>query len=182
MQAATIRTMAEGEAEQVADLLVRANEENLATFPPDVALAYRAELVDMARRRLVADVYVAEVGGRVLGSVTYLPDASRDGHPWPARGAVLRLLAVDPAFRRQGLGERLTAVCIERALEDHVLYLGLHTAPTMAAARRIYERLGFVREPRHDFDPLVHYGDGAVGGTTWGLAYVRRFAADGGTP
>lgn len=177
-----IRTMREDEAEQVADLLVRANEENLATFPPEVALAYRAELVDMARRRLVADVYVAELDGRVQGAVTYLPDASKDGHPWPPRGAVLRLLAVDPAVRRRGLGERLTAVCIERALEEHVLYLGLHTAPTMAAARRIYERLGFVREPRHDFDPVVHYGGAAVGGTTWGLAYVRRLAGHGGGP
>lgn len=175
-----IRPMRGDEAAQVADLLVRANEENLAAFPPEVATAYRAELVDLARRRRVADVYVAEIGGRVLGSVTYLPDAAKDGHPWPPGGAVLRLLAVDPAARRRGLGERLTAACIERALDDHVPYLGLHTAPTMAAARRIYERLGFVREPRHDFDPLVHYGGAAVGGTTWGLAYVRWLAGLGG--
>lgn len=174
METATIRMMREGETQRVADLLLRANEENLAAFPREVALAYRAEIVDMALRRVFADVYVAEVAGRLLGSVTYLPDAADDGHPWPPGGAVLRLLAVDTVARGRRLGERLTKICIDRAREEHALFLGLHTAPTMAAARRIYEDLGFVRAPAHDFDPLAHYGGGAGGDSAWGLAYVLR--------
>lgn len=175
METAIIRMMREGETQRVADLLVRANAENLAAFPREVALAYRAEIVDMALRRLFADVYVAEVAGRLLGSVTYLPDAADDGHPWPPGGAVLRLLAVDAVARGRGLGERLTKICIERAREEHALFLGLHTAHAMAAARRIYEGLGFVRDPAHDFNPLAHYGGAAGGDSAWGLAYVLRF-------
>ncbi len=174
MEAAIIRRMRENEAEQVADLLVRANEEHFTTFPPAVASGYRTEIVDMADRRLFADVYVADVAGRLLGSVTYLPDAADDGHPWPPGGAVLRLLAVDPEARGQRLGERLTVLCIDRARDERARFLGLHTAPMMAAARRLYERLGFVRAPSHDFDPLAHYGGAAGGEPPWGLAYVLR--------
>jgi ribosomal protein S18 acetylase RimI-like enzyme len=31
--------------------------------------------------------------------------------------------------------------------------LGLHTSRSMRAAVRLYERMGFVRDPEHDFHP-----------------------------
>ena len=174
MEGPIIRLMKAVEAETVAELLVRANEEHLSRFPPAVASAYRTEITRVAHRLSFADVYVAELGGRLVGSVTYLADAADDGHPWPAGGAVLRLLAVDAPGRRRGVGERLTTTCIERARRT-ALFLGLHTAPQMAAARRIYERLGFERAPEHDFDPAAHYGGVDGDGHPWGLAYVLRF-------
>lgn len=174
MEGPIIRLMKAVEAEAVAELLVRANEEHLTRFPPAVASAYRTEITRVAQRLSFADVYVAELGGRLVGSVTYLADAADDGHPWPAGGAVLRLLAVDAPGRRRGVGERLTTTCIERARRT-ASFLGLHTAPQMAAARRIYERLGFERAPEHDFDPAAHYGGIDGDGHPWGLAYVLRF-------
>lgn len=176
MDAATIRPMRSDEAPVVARLLLAANEEHLEGFPSDVASAYRAELADVAGRGPRAEVYVAEVAERVIGSVTFFPDAADDGHPWPPGGSVLRLLAVDPGARGRGTGERLAVACVERARSCGARYLGLHTAPTMAVARRMYERLGFERTPEHDFHPRAHYGDGTdADDPPWGLAYVLRF-------
>lgn len=179
MGRATVRRMRTDEAQPVADLVLRANEDNLAAFPPAVAAAYRAEITDVAARLPFAEVYVAEMDGRLAGSVTYLADAADDGHPWPPGGAVLRFLAVEPKVRGAGLGERLTITCITRARAQGAAFLGLHTAPVMVAARRIYHRLGFERAPEHDFNPAAHYG-GAAGdpspdGEVQGLAYLLRF-------
>ena len=165
-----------GEAGEVAALLVRSNEENAARFPPEVAAAWLAEVEDVGGRLAFTEVLVAEHGGRIVGSVTLLPDAADDGHPWPPGGAVLRLLAVDPAARGSGVGTALTAACAARAREHGARYLALHTAPVMEAATRLYERHGFRRAPEHDFDPDRYYGGGAGGAERppWGLAYVME--------
>ena len=173
--------MADDEVGDVAALLVAANEEHLRRFPPSVAAAYRAEVVDVAGRRPYSEVIVAEAGGRLVGAVTLLPDATADGHPWPAGGAVLRLLVVDPAARGRGVGEALTTACVERARAAGAGVVGRHTAPGMEAARRLYERLGFRRAPEHDFHPAVHYGGATAEGgePAWGLAYVLDLGPPG---
>lgn len=173
----TVRAMMADEIEVVRDLLLAANEENFSAFPPGIAMAYRADVLDVAGRLAFAEVYVAALADLVVGSVTYLPDASDDDHPWPLGGAVLRLLAVEPTARRHGTGERLAICCIERARSGGARFLALHTAPSMKAARRLYERLGFMRTPEYDFDPGAHYGDApaAPGVEGWGHAYMLRF-------
>lgn len=165
--------MHSGEAEAVADLLLRANEENLATFPEDVARAYRTELLDLPGRTMSTETYVLHVAGRLVGSVAFVADAAADVHPWPPGGSVLRFLAVDPAARGRRLGRSLALVCVDQATARGARFVALHTAPTMVAARRLYEQLGFERAPEHDFDPAVHYGGGARGAEPpWGLAYL----------
>ncbi len=172
---ALIRRMREGEAGAIAVLLLRANEENLASFPTDVGEAYRSELLDVAGRAQALQTLVAHVDGRLAGSVGFLPDAQDDTHPWPAGGAVLRFLAVDPAERGQHLGTQLARACIDLACERQAVFLALHTAPAMHAARRLYAQLGFVRTPEHDFHPGAHYGRGTPPDEPpWGLAYVLR--------
>ena len=168
-----IRAMRPDEAASVSALLLRANESNLADFPADVARAYRDELLDVANRALGAETYVLTLDGSLVATVSLVPDAAADNHPWPAGGAVLRFLAVEPTLRGRGVGERLTLACLERARAHEARFLGLHTAPTMVAARRLYERLGFRRAPELDFDPAAHYG-GTSGAEEppWGLAYV----------
>ncbi|HVE64580.1 MAG TPA: GNAT family N-acetyltransferase [Mycobacteriales bacterium] len=168
-----IREMDAAESDVVGALLLRCNEEHRAHFPPAVAASYLAEVADVARRVDTCDVVVAERGGRLVGSATLVRDAADDGHPWPAGGAVLRLLAVDPPARGAGLGEALTLACISRARTADASYVGLHTAAFMTAARHVYERLGFARAPEHDFDPDAYYGAGPQAGRApWGLAYL----------
>ena len=90
--------------------------------------------------------------GEMLGCVTYVaPNTSpvtRQG--LPVEWAVIRLLAVDPNARGLGLGRRLTEECISRARTDGASVVGLHTVVEMAIAQGLYERLGFVRDPRYD--------------------------------
>jgi ribosomal protein S18 acetylase RimI-like enzyme len=170
---ALIRGLRPGEAAPLAELLLQANADNLAAFPPDVAQAYRRELLEVASRSGDVRTLVATVDGRLAGTVAFVADAASDTHPWPPGGSVLRFLAVDPSVRGRGIGERLAVAVVDLARERGSLFLGLHTAPAMHAARALYERLGFVRAAEHDFHPDAHYGGGArPDEAPWGLAYV----------
>jgi ribosomal protein S18 acetylase RimI-like enzyme len=72
-----------------------------------------------------------------------------DEVPWPE----LRLLAVAPEARGLGVGQLLVDECVIRARRAGAAALGLHTSRSMRAAKRMYERMGFVRVPEHDFQP-----------------------------
>ncbi|MGW5197099.1 GNAT family N-acetyltransferase [Streptomyces spiralis] len=122
--------------------------------------AYLGELRDVARRAAAAEVLVAVAEGRVLGGVTFVPsggpmaDIARPGE------AEIRMLAVARAARGRGAGEALVRACLDRArATEGCVRLVLSTQRTMHAAHRIYERLGFVRAPERDWNPLPHLDD-----------------------
>jgi GNAT superfamily N-acetyltransferase len=102
-----------------------------------------------------AECVVAERGGALAGSVFLFPPAADayGGAAVPARRPELRLLAVAPAARGAGVGEALVRECARRARAAGADALGLHTSASMTAARRMYARLGFVRDPAADFRP-----------------------------
>jgi len=122
---------------------------------PDWAAPYLAELRDAAARAAAADLLVAvDAGGTLLGTVTFTPPGSRYGEitDGPAE-AGFRMLAVAAAGQRRGVGTALVLACIDRARAAGCARLRLSTAPRMAAAQRLYERLGFVRTPELDWAP-----------------------------
>jgi GNAT superfamily N-acetyltransferase len=98
---------------------------------------------------------VAEQDGVLIGSVLLFPASGADTASsggrmvWPE----LRLLAVAPAARAQGVGAALVAACIERARAAGAPALGLYTSDSMRTAMALYERLGFTRVPEYDFQP-----------------------------
>lgn len=98
---------------------------------------------------------VAEQGGRLVGSVLLFPAAGGDTGGsggrmiWPE----LRLLAVAPEARGQGIGAALVRACIERARAAGAPALGLYTSASMRSAIVLYERLGFTRVPEYDLQP-----------------------------
>jgi ribosomal protein S18 acetylase RimI-like enzyme len=98
---------------------------------------------------------VAERDGEVVGSVMLYPPASDayGGHTAALTAPELRLLAVAPAARGAGVGKALVEECVRRARGMGAAELGLHTSRSMEAALRMYERMGFVRAPEHDFQP-----------------------------
>jgi ribosomal protein S18 acetylase RimI-like enzyme len=55
----------------------------------------------------------------------------------------IRLLTVDPDFSGQGVGRKLTALCVEAARQNNESVVALHTSELMDKARRIYEGAGF---------------------------------------
>jgi ribosomal protein S18 acetylase RimI-like enzyme len=55
----------------------------------------------------------------------------------------IRFVSVDPEFSGQGIGRKLTNLCIEKAMENGEKTIALHTSEMMNNARHIYESLGF---------------------------------------
>ena len=118
---------------------------------------YEAELRDVARRAREAVVLAAvdEAGGTLLGCVTYVagPESAWAELLEPGEAAI-RMLAVDPAARGRGAGTALAGACIARAREQGRAAIFLHSLSYMLAAQAIYTRLGFVRRPDRDWEPV----------------------------
>ena len=110
-------------------------------------------LRDAARRDREAELWVAEVDGSVVGSVTIaLP-----GSPWREIGTdeegEFRMLAVSPDARRLGAGDALTRLVLDRFRALGFRRIVLSSLASMASAHRIYERLGYHRIPDRDWSP-----------------------------
>lgn len=115
---------------------------------------YLERLRDVAgRARDVIVLAALAADGTVVGGVTYVPGPG----PWSEFDAPdeagVRALAVAPEAQGRGVGRALVGACIARALTDGRRAITLSTRPSMVAARRLYERLGFVRDPEHDWEP-----------------------------
>jgi ribosomal protein S18 acetylase RimI-like enzyme len=115
---------------------------------------YAAELAEVARRSVEAEVLVA-IDEDLIGCVTFVPDASS---PW-AEGlgsgeAAIRMLGVDPRCQGRGVGAGLVDACVERARKLGRTGLFLHSTPWMTSAHRLYERAGFRRVPDRDWAPV----------------------------
>jgi ribosomal protein S18 acetylase RimI-like enzyme len=146
----------EAEAEELREVenLVKAAYREFQPLMPEVAWTRWMDNVSAAMQGPGGMVLVAEQGGRIQGAVTFYPDASQAHQgKWPAGAGLIRLLAVRPASRGRGYGNLLTQACLDRArdLQVHVIYL--YTGTFMAAARHLYEKLGFKRDPEFDGDP-----------------------------
>ena len=97
---------------------------------------------------------VADRQGRIEGAVKFYADAGQAHQgQWPAGAGLIRLLAVSPASRGRGYGRLLTQACLKRARELKIPTIFLYTGTFMAAARHLYENLGFKRAPEFDRDP-----------------------------
>jgi GNAT superfamily N-acetyltransferase len=146
-----IRPIAADEHDEVGRITVAAYvaEEYLVENDP-----YAEELADVRHRAAAAEVWVAELDGRLVGTVTWCPPgsqyreiASRDDQ------AEFRMLAVDPTVRRQGVARALVDACLARARADGAREVVISSLPDMVKAHGLYARLGFVRAPDLDWEP-----------------------------
>jgi len=101
------------------------------------------EYSDMARLAREGTILVALDGDILIGGVAYIGPGTERMDWYEPGWAYIRSLVVDPAHRGRGIGTRLTEACIELARRDGVPMIALVTSPVMAAAARIYEKLGF---------------------------------------
>jgi predicted N-acetyltransferase YhbS len=134
-----------------------AYEQYGVVMPPALWVRYRENIVSTLAAAPPGTQIVAEEGGRIVGSVLLYPAGAKLGRPGGGSMNLalpeVRLLAVAPSARDQGLGALLMEECVRRARESGAEALTLHTADMMRAAMRLYERLGFRRTPELDFEP-----------------------------
>jgi ribosomal protein S18 acetylase RimI-like enzyme len=116
--------------------------------------AYLTELADVEGRAARAQLLVARLGDRVVGSVALVLDGDFGEITTDPAEAAFRMLVVDPAARGTGVGELLVQACLERARAAGKRSMVLSTDPRMHAAHRLYARLGFTRQPERDWSPL----------------------------
>jgi ribosomal protein S18 acetylase RimI-like enzyme len=150
-----VRDARPADRDAIHDLTLRAYEDYATIMSPTSYATLLRALHDALASDAPSHRLVAEHEGKLLGSVMlYPPAVAAYGElaraaPWPE----LRLLAVAPEARGLGIGELLVHECIRRLRDAGLPELGLHTATSMRGAMRLYERLGFVRAPEHDFHP-----------------------------
>jgi len=131
---------------------------SLPDYPRDPE-GYDLVLAEVAQRAVEADVLVGLVDGRPAGCLTFVPDHTNvHAEHDDVDAACIRLFGIAPTAQGRGLGEAMVQWCIDRARSMGRRRVRLHTLTMMHGAQRLYERLGFVREPEQD-----ESWDGVVG-------------------
>jgi ribosomal protein S18 acetylase RimI-like enzyme len=116
-------------------------------------------VADVAGRTQRATVLVAVDGAEVLGSITVELTTRLDPAQELAPGeAHLRMLGVAPAAQGRGAGRVLLEGAAALARAAGKSRLTLRTLPEMAAARRLYEAMGFEGGAPEEHAPgRIHY-------------------------
>ncbi|MET9633949.1 GNAT family N-acetyltransferase [Lentzea sp. NPDC006480] len=152
----------------MADLIIRpATEADLPAVGSVTVEAYRVNgylegtddyadtLADSAARFRDAELLVAvDESGAVLGSVTVVHPGTPYAEISQPGELEFRMLSVAASARGRGVGEALVRTVIDRARAAGVGQVVLSSSEKMAAAHRLYERLGFTRLPERDWAPL----------------------------
>ena len=116
---------------------------------------YVTQLRDAASRAGEAELLVAvDTGGVVLGSVTFCPAGSSWREVAREDEGEFRMLAVDPRAQGHGIGRALVDACLARTRELGFSGLALSTPQSNGRAHRLYEQLGFHRDPGRDWSPV----------------------------
>jgi ribosomal protein S18 acetylase RimI-like enzyme len=116
---------------------------------------YSVELADVAGRADRAELLVVrDEAGRLVGSVALVLDGDFGEVTQSDEEAAFRMLVVDPVAQGRGIGALLVGECLERARAAGKRRMVLSTGPSMTAAHRLYERLGFTRLPERDWSPV----------------------------
>ncbi|MDA0165346.1 GNAT family N-acetyltransferase [Solirubrobacter ginsenosidimutans] len=149
MQPLEIRVATEAEFDAVGDLCV-------AAYAPFLSQAgnYADVLRDAAARAHAAELLVAVDAEQLLGTVTFVPDGGPLGEIATDDETEFRMLAVSPAAQGRGVGTELLRRVVEETASRGRAGVVCSSQPAMRAAHRIYERLGFTRDPQRDWSPL----------------------------
>lgn len=150
-----IREALSNEMDSVREQRVQAYEEHSQKVPVGHWNALKKAILADTDVQAGVEFLVAELNGEVVGSIVLYPAKSDayDGLVDELDYPEIRMLAVSPNVRSKGIAEELVNECIKRAKQKEYKYIGLHTADFMTSAMRLYERIGFERQPQFDFEP-----------------------------
>jgi GNAT superfamily N-acetyltransferase len=125
-----------------------------AVVPAAVFPVYLADVLDIEADG--ATNLVALDGDALVGTARVHLDVGGPG--LPAGAAYVRGVAVRPGHEGGGIARALMASCADRARLAGATSLLLHTTSFMARAVRLYEGLGYRRDPAYDTDSVEYYG------------------------
>lgn len=141
---------------EIGELLVEAFVRKYAERMPEVVVSEqrKADLRAVAEKRRLARTFVAELGGRIVGTVMVYPQGAGRSEAWLPNSVDLRQLAVSPDHSGMGISKALMD-----AAEAHAWDLGadavcLHVRRGAHGVARLYRERGYAREPEGDLDLL----------------------------
>ncbi|MEE8600164.1 GNAT family N-acetyltransferase [Euzebya tangerina] len=146
----TIRLATEEELDGVAQLVVDAYAEFAAAMSPDAWAMFARDIANVHGRKHDGDIVVAvDESGEIVGTVTMF----REWRGVQEGTVAIRLLAVLPDQRNQGIGTALVRWVVEEARASNKGRVVATVMKMMDAIREIVERDGFVRMPELDHEP-----------------------------
>jgi ribosomal protein S18 acetylase RimI-like enzyme len=95
------------------------------------------ELLDKAQG------FVATSGNDEIIGMAFLVPRGNPTDIYDKEWCYIRFVTVDPNFGGQGIGRKLTNLCIAKARENKEKLIALHTSELMDNARHVYESIGF---------------------------------------
>lgn len=156
LTALRVRGARPSDRDAIATVTLAAYQQYAALMPAHWE-GYRQNIVATLAAAEPETQMVAERDGRIVGSVLLHPVgavlAGPGGVSITLAEPEVRLLAVAPEARGQGVGVTLMRECIGRARQSGATALTLHTTDIMRVAMRLYDRMGFGRAPELDFHP-----------------------------
>ena len=166
----TVRLAGPRDDRVVGEILVAGYVTAYARKMPHVVVGdeRRATLRDVAAKRAIATVLVAEVDGNVVGTVAIFKPGAPSSEAWIKGAADLRHLAVDPSMQGKGLARPLLEEAERIAREEwKAPAICLHVRHGNEGVARLYMSRGYVRTPEGDLKyPEVELD-----------AYVLRFTS-----
>lgn len=150
----TLRTARDDDADGLIELIGSVFAEY-----PNCVFDVDGELPELRRiasafREMNGRFWIAERGGRVVGSIGFAPSTE-------VGGIELKKLYVAASERNRGLGERLLALIEHEAAERGAHFIDLWSDTRFETAHRFYETRGFGRGPTtralHDQSNTVEY-------------------------
>lgn len=111
---------------------------------------YAATLTDIPAR--AEGLYVAEVDGRVAGSVNIAPPPSEMTEVAYDNELEFRMLAVHPDFQGRGIGRALVSYALDMARNRNADAVAITTMASMTTAQAMYHAMGFQRAPQRDWN------------------------------
>ncbi len=105
---------------------------------------------DFDNAMAAGEMIVAGTPGKALGVVVMVAPGTPGMAVARGEEAELRLLAVSSRERRSGIGRALVEYCSDLAREKNWPAIALWSRPYQTAAHRLYESLGYQRQPTRD--------------------------------
>jgi GNAT superfamily N-acetyltransferase len=162
IQAILIEEMTDEHKEAVQQLLV----ESYAQYKHSVEdeefwNLYVQGMVDSVNSPYVDRILVAKDGEEIIGTVQLFENAKNSyegmGMEISITDPFIRLLAVHPKARGKGIARELLEACLLYGKEKNADSVYLFTGEIMEKAIQLYERFGFKRDSRHEFENAGSY-------------------------